>query len=90
MDRLCEVCGNPATETHHLIFGTSRRRRCDDDGITMELCFRCHKELHYGTVSQKLSKMLGQMRWEQDALDDGADKYDVRNEFRERYGKSWL
>jgi len=91
MNKLCDICGKEyATETHHLLFGKGIRRIADADNKTTDLCFRCHKELHYRGTSQMLSKMLGQALWEIDALNDGVDQHEVRQKFRERYGRSWL
>lgn len=92
--RLCAICGKLATETHHLIYGSSQRKLADRDGITMPLCRSCHKDIHYIGKLGALSKMFGQLMWERWFMADfgHADKTlkDTREEFRQRYGQSYL
>lgn len=92
--RLCAICGKLATETHHLIYGSSQRKLADRDGITMPLCRSCHKDMHYIGKLGTLSKMFGQLMWERWYMADfgDADKTlkDTREEFRQRYGQSYL
>lgn len=95
MNRLCEICGKRmASETHHLIYGKGIRNLCDDDSIILELCQECHKEIHYNANAGHLSKMLGQALWERFYLGDFGDAKEslqkARENFMERYGRSWL
>lgn len=91
---MCLLCGAPAEETHHLLFGTSSRRLAEQDGITCRLCRKCHKELHYNGKMSMMSKIIGQLIWERWYLTDFGDADEpsrtAREEFRQRYGKSWL
>jgi len=83
--KICEICGYPADNTHHLIFGNGVRRLADRDGLTIDLCADCHMELHGNGVASVLSKMLGQAIWERDNPGETA-----RDKFIARYGRSWL
>lgn len=78
----CLVCGVPNAEPHHCCFSRANRQLSDRDGLIIPLCRECHEELHKGKVSQALSKMLGQIAWE--------GKYGSREEFRNKYGQSYL
>lgn len=65
MDKLCDICGlSMATETHHLICGTSERKLSDRYGLTIDICNSCHTEIHNNNIAGKLSKMLGQAMFE--------------------------
>lgn len=92
--RLCAICGKLATETHHLIYGSSQRKLADRDGITMPLCRSCHKDIHYIGKLGSLSKMFGQLMWERWFITDFGDAdgtlKEAREEFRQRYGQSYL
>lgn len=93
---ICEICGRPADCTHHLIFGTGLRRLADEDGLTMSLCNKCHTtgiatlKIHENVAAERLSKMLGQERWEKQRIIDGATQDEAREQFIKRYGRSWL
>lgn len=91
---LCIICGKPATEVHHLIFGRGLRPLADKDGITAPVCSECHKAIHYNSTASRLSKLLGQLAWEKWWLTDFGDAElpakQVREDFRERYGRSYL
>lgn len=78
----CAVCGRPTTEVHHLCFSRANRKLSDEDKLVLAMCRDCHEELHKGKVSQALSKMLGQIAWEKE--------YGSREEYRKRYGQSYL
>ena len=83
-DLKCYICQLAvATEEHH-IFGASNRRHSEEDGLKVRLCRRCHEHLHFGKNGQKTLKALQQA---------GQSKFDEtrsREEFMERYGRSWL
>lgn len=93
---LCELCGRPADCTHHLIFGTGLRRLADEDGLTMSLCNNCHNtgiatlKIHENVAAERLSKMLGQERWEKKQMAAGKTEQEARVLFIARYGRSWL
>lgn len=39
----CKVCGNPNTETHHVLFGRGNRALSERFGLTVELCPDHHR-----------------------------------------------
>lgn len=77
----CFICGAWATDTHH-IFGGPNRNFSDRDGMTVRLCRQCHSQIHDAGIGVNELRIAGQMRWEQ--------KLGTREEFRRRYGKSYL
>lgn len=85
---ICFFCGRQAEGEHHLIFGTARKKLSENDGLKVPVCNNCHnmgetlKRIHGNPMAEKLSKMLGQ------AIFEG--KIGTREEFRDRYGKSYL
>jgi 5-methylcytosine-specific restriction endonuclease McrA len=42
---LCELCGAPASEAHHLLSGPLRRARESVDTV-IALCMSCHRQIH--------------------------------------------
>lgn len=93
----CELCGKPASERHHLIFGRGMRPLADEDGLTMDLCDSCHKSIHSSVAAAKLSKIVGQLIWQKMALTEAlecngieeAEEY-TEERFRTRYGRTWV
>lgn len=92
----CFFCGGPAECDHHLIFGTSNRALADQDGITVPICNECHNmgkvtaRIHDNPMAEKLSKMLGQLAWENKHIEAGIPMEMARESFRKRYGKSYI
>lgn len=86
--RICIFCGRPADGEHHLIFGTAGRQLAEKDGLKVPICNDCHnmgdklKRIHDNPMAERLSKMLGQAIFEA--------HIGTREEFRQRYGKSYL
>lgn len=87
-NNICIFCGVPAECEHHLLFGTGIRKLAEQDGLKVPCCHKCHNigkstdSIHNNTMAEKLSKMLGQALYE--------SKIGTREEFRNRYGKSYL
>lgn len=85
---ICFFCGATAECEHHLIFGWGLRVLAEEDGLKVPSCNRCHnmgtksERIHENEMAEKLSKMLGQAFYE--------IKIGTREEFRKRYGKSYL
>lgn len=78
----CLICGKPYNiEGHHLICGKGKRELGTEDKLVIPLCDSCHKKIHDNGIAMVLSKMLGQAVYEQNH---------TREEFRERYGKSYF
>ena len=92
----CAICGRPAECEHHLVFGNGLRPLADKDGLKIPMCNNCHNmgggknQLHENPIAERLSKMLGQMSWEKEAIVKGSNHKLVREEFRKRYGISYL
>lgn len=86
--RICLFCGRPAECEHHLLFGRGIRELAEKDGLKVPSCNNCHnmgrveERVHDNPMAEKLSKILGQAIYEA--------KVGSREEFRARYGKSYL
>lgn len=87
-ERVCFFCGRPAECEHHLLFGNGTRKLAEQDGLKVPTCNNCHnmgqlpERIHDNSMAEKLSKILGQTVYEA--------KIGSREEFRARYGKSYL
>jgi len=87
-DGICFFCGKSAECEHHLLFGKGIRPLAEEDGLKVPSCHRCHnlgmtiEKVHDNPMAEKLSKMLGQAIYEK--------KIGTREDFRKRYGKSYL
>lgn len=85
---ICAFCGREAEGEHHLIFGTAGRELSEKDGLKLPICNGCHnmgdklRRIHDNPMAERLSKMLGQ------AIFEG--KVGTRDDFRKRYGRSYL
>ncbi len=84
----CFFCGGKRQCDHHLLFGMGNRELAEKDGLKVPSCNKCHnlgqiiERIHENPMAEKLSKMLGQAIYEA--------KIGTRDEFRRRYGKSYL
>lgn len=90
---LCVICNKPASETHHLCFGRGIRELADADSLTAPLCKKCHDALHHGKetlLTQKMSRIIGQLQFEKQQICLGSDPAEAREKFRKRYGESFL
>lgn len=95
---ICAFCGAPAECEHHLLFGNGIRKLAEADGIKLPSCNKCHnlgalcERIHDNPMAETLSKMVGQLAWEKEAYKSlvGATYDQARNEFRKRYGQSYL
>lgn len=87
-DNTCFFCGRPTECEHHLIFGAGSRKLAEEDGLKVPCCHRCHnmgagtESIHANIMAEKLSRMLGQAVYEA--------RIGSRDDFRKRYGKSYL
>lgn len=89
----CLICGKPATDKHHLIFGTANRKLADQDGLIIPLCVEHHTgthSVHYQMELTILSQIIGQLAYEKSKCAEGMNEDDARQSFRIRYGKSYL
>lgn len=102
-NQICILCGREyATDTHHLIFGTSGRRNAERFGLTIDICSNCHNgavlpedRIHGNPRAEDLSKMLGQALYEKNYYKDlyyqlnrGHDE--ARESFIQQFGRSYL
>lgn len=106
---LSAFSARPKECDHHLVYGSGLRELSDQDGLILPLCNDEHnicrdgdrtKIIHGNAAAGKLSKMLGQVAWEEDyiarklAIVTERTAEDCRSEargaFRRRYGISYL
>lgn len=84
----CYVCGSYyGLNTHHVIFGTGKRKLADKDGLTVPLCYYHHKSkvgVHGGNRILDLKlKRLAERKW--------IEYYNkTEDDFIKRYGKSYF
>lgn len=87
---LCLLCNKRASEHHHLCYNRANRKLSDEDKLIIPLCRECHSFIHDYAIAGKLSKVLGQTIWELNYCADKERILDAREQFRKRYGKSYL
>ena len=90
---VCAICGSKtfkeADHLHHLIPGSSRRKKADRYGLVIPVCASCHEWIHSSTAVV-LSKYLGQMMFERDAVAEGRTKAQARGDFMREFGENYL
>ena len=92
----CLFCGRPTTATHHLLFGRGIRPLADKDGLTIPICDGCHnmgdklERIHDNPMAEKMSKIIGQLAYEKYMVAEGLNEKQARENFRHRYGHSYL
>ena len=69
-------------ECHHCIHGNANRKIADREGLTVNLCHRCHQKVH--DTDREMDLMLIQYAQRK------FEETHTRQEFRELFGKSWL
>lgn len=70
-------------ELHHCIFGSGRRSKADEDGLTVFLCRNCHRALHDRGTGKKQLQQLAQKKW--------MKHYEMGvKDFIARYGMNYL
>lgn len=78
----CYICGAyGALERHHAMHGTANRRKAEEDGLTVNLCPKCHRDLHdHGSEDEWIMRQAESiwMRYYSKTIE----------EWRGRYGKS--
>lgn len=68
-------------QVHHCLHG-SMRKNCDEDGLTVYLCFNCHTKLHDKGIHDRDLQRTAQHVYEARIGD--------RESFIKRYGKSFF
>lgn len=94
----CAICGAPATQEHHLIFGAfgACRQLAEAHGLKIPICTNCHTaglittRIHDNPMAEKLSKMLGQAIFEREMAFKGADSDEAKAIFRQEFGKTYF
>lgn len=92
--------GYSAECRHHLIFGTGRREKAEEDGLWIPLLNREHNmalravdQIHENHAAEYLSKMCGQLAFEKEFYRRkifSAEQDPARDAFMIRYGESYL
>ncbi len=87
-DRACFICGSRERVELHHIFGAADRKKSDEDGLTVFLCARCHREgktsAHGSGETAQLLHAIGELMWLR--AHPEASVWD----FRQRYGRNYL
>lgn len=84
-ERECILCKSPYVELHHVFYGTANRRLSDEDGCVVWLC-RYH---HTGQGGVHRNKDLDNLiKWKMEKA--WIDKFGTEDDFRKRYGKTFL
>jgi hypothetical protein len=87
-DEYCYLCKrngikNKGSDVHHLVFGVSKRKLADADGLTLHLCHLHHMMLHQQGCYKRELQELAQQTWQ--------DHYNkTKEDWIRRYGKSYL
>lgn len=84
--KYCYVCGREsALHKHHIFFGANRKKS-EEDGAFCYLCYMHHNGGNYGV---HFNKELD-TRLKKECQEAWQEKYGTIEDFRKRYGKSWL
>lgn len=87
-DKCCFMCGSRDRVEMHHIFGAANRDKSDEDGLTVFLCARCHREGRYSAhgsgETAQLLHAVGELMWLR--MNPEKDVWD----FARRYGKNYL
>lgn len=100
----CLICGRPKDNMHHIFKGQKQRALADEDELIIPLCLEHHTtgnlSVHHTKELNVLCEIIGQLAWEREYLinrqilpfDDSHDEIteEVREAFRQRYGRSYL
>lgn len=92
-NRNCLICGKPRTDMHHCIPGNANRRLSDEDELVIPLCKEHHEgdmSVHKNKEMYVLSHIIGQLAFEKTQVSKGRTEQQAREDYRIRYGKSYL
>lgn len=78
----CYICGREALQYHHMI-GAHNRKHATEDGLWIPVCLECHIRIH-NEHSQRLNYRL------KEEAQSAYEQTHSRDDFRRRYGKSYL
>ena len=82
MNRICQRCGRPATDMHH-IFNGAMKKKSELFGAVIPLCRECHEYYHTHEIENRKLKRTYQ-------LIIMADNEMDEDDFREVFKKSYL
>ena len=51
------------TDKHHMVYGTSKRKLADKDGLYVQLCHKCHMRLHQEGYFKDDLQQLAEKVW---------------------------
>ena len=94
--KICAFCGSPAECPHHMVFGRGLRALADEDNLVMDMCNKHHtlgdvkERIHDNPAAEALSKIAGEYKWMLDRVADEAMQEVLIEEFRGRYGRSYI
>ena len=74
-------------ETHHVLFGMGRRKKSEEDGLTVKLCKDHHDLVHKDDRIRQRLCSVAQSAWERQHLAEYGS--DVRAKWIERYIKDY-
>lgn len=79
----CFLCDRfTELDEHHVFNGAGYRHKSEQDGMKVYLCRECHRKVHENFKKRVELKKMAQRVWEK--------TYGNREEFIDRYGKSYL
>lgn len=91
---MCVICGNPAQAKHHLIMGTANRSKSEKWKLYIPLCNACHNmtdnSVHLNSKLTAFSRIIGQLGFELQMIEQGMSHEEARNKFRKEFNKSNL
>lgn len=89
----CIICGKPAEE-HHVFKGRKHRTLCEQDELTLPLCYEHHRtgklSAHLCKEMNVLCEIIGQLAYERDKCAEGYSVDAARESFLMRYGKAYI
>lgn len=85
-EKRCIICGSTDVHKHHIFMGSANRTVSEREGCWVYLCPEHHNMsndgVHFNICFNLTLKMFCQYAWEHEK--------GTRDEFRERFGKSYL
>lgn len=57
IDSVCRYCKTPYAQTHEVFYGTANRQLSIEWGMQVNLCVRCHRQVHLYPNKHKDKKL---------------------------------
>lgn len=99
-EQFCIICGKPAQHVHHLIEGNGKRELSERFSLTAPLCADCHNmsknSVHLNSKMKAMSNIIGQLEYERKKAIEKSElpfedlSEEIREDFRKKFGKSYL